>query len=129
MSIKDLNNTPDTTAEFDPNDIEQNKVMAILAYLGILVLVPILAAPQSKFARYHANQGLVLAIGMIAWGIIYGILTSIFTLISIWLGILFSWLLGLVWIPSAVLAILGIINAANGKAKELPILGKFKILN
>lgn len=25
-------------------------------------------------------------------------------------------------------AVLGIINAANGKAKELPIIGKFKIL-
>ena len=32
--------TPDATAAFDPRDIEQNKVMAVLAYLGILVLIP-----------------------------------------------------------------------------------------
>src|SRR3954470_1008619 len=44
----------------DTSDIEQNKVYAILAYLGPLFLVPLLAAPNSKFARYHANQGLVL---------------------------------------------------------------------
>ena len=33
--------------------------MAILAYFGILVLIPILAAKDSKFARFHANQGLL----------------------------------------------------------------------
>jgi len=27
-----------------------------------------------------------------------------------------------------VLAVLGIINAANGRAKELPVIGKFKFL-
>jgi len=27
-----------------------------------------------------------------------------------------------------VLAVLGIVNAANGRAKELPVIGKFKIL-
>ena len=36
--INELNNTPDTTSEFDQNDIQSNKVMAVLAYLGILVL-------------------------------------------------------------------------------------------
>lgn len=37
---------------------------------------------------------------------------------------LFS-LLGIVFL---VLAIIGIINAANGKAKELPVIGKYRIL-
>ena len=31
--INELNNTPDTTSEFDQNDIQSNKVMAVLAYL------------------------------------------------------------------------------------------------
>ena len=55
-------NTSDTTTQFDPRDIEQNKLMAILAYLGILVIIPILAAKESKFARFHSNQGLILLI-------------------------------------------------------------------
>jgi uncharacterized membrane protein len=33
-----------------------------------------------------------------------------------------------VWIVFLVLAIIGIINAANGKAKELPVIGKFTLL-
>ena len=40
--------TEDNTSEFDQEDINQNKVMAVLAYIGILVLVPLLAAPNSK---------------------------------------------------------------------------------
>lgn len=49
--------TEDNTSEFEQEDINQNKVMAVLAYIGILVLVPLLAAPNSKYARYHVNQG------------------------------------------------------------------------
>ena len=57
-----LNDTADTTADYAQDDIEKNKVMAVLAYFGILVLIPIFAAKDSKFARFHANQGLVLAL-------------------------------------------------------------------
>ena len=57
--------TEDNTSEFEQEDINQNKVMAVLAYIGILVLVPLLAAPNSKYARYHANQGLLLFIAEI----------------------------------------------------------------
>lgn len=43
-------NTPDTTSGYDQNDIQSNKAMGILAYFGLLVLVPILAQriPDSR---------------------------------------------------------------------------------
>ena len=50
-----FNNTEDTTSRFEPADVEENRVMGILAYLSWLVLIPLLAAPKSPFARYHAN--------------------------------------------------------------------------
>ena len=123
-----LNNTADTTADFDKADIEQTKVMGILAYLSWLVLIPIFAAKDSKFARYHANQGLVLAITEIAWWIITAILNTVLSAISWRLGFLVGTLLGLVNLVFLVLLVLGIVNAANGKAKEIPVIGKFKIL-
>ena len=43
---------------------------------------PILAARESRFARYHANQGLVLLIACIAYSIVYGIVSSIILAIS-----------------------------------------------
>ena len=120
--INGLNNTADTTNEYDPDDIKNNTVMSVLAYLGILVLVPILAAKESKFARFHANQGLLLLILEIASGVIS------------WLGkiplvgFVFSIASWIVSLAGIVLAVLGIINAANGKAKELPVIGQFRLL-
>jgi len=122
-----LNDTADTTGEFEPQDIAQNKVMAVLAYLGPLVLVPILGAKESKFARYHANQGLLLLIACIAWSIASSVLHSTFVAIS-WRLAFVSSLLSLVSLVFLVLAIIGIVNAANGKAKELPVIGKIKLL-
>ncbi len=112
---------------FDQNDIEKNKAMAVLAYLGILVLVPIFAAKDSPFARFHANQGLILCISAIAYGILYSILSTFILFISWRLYFLVS-ILGFVGIIFLVLCIIGIINAVNGQAKELPVIGKFQIL-
>lgn len=119
-----LNNTPDTTAQFDPQDIEKNKLMAILAYLSWLVLIPIFAAKDSKFARFHVNQGLVLAIAEIAFGIVLNVLGTILS--PLWW--LFSLINGLVSIVFLVFSILGIVNAANGRAKELPLIGSYRLL-
>lgn len=119
-SVDQVFNTPDTTAEYDAADIEQNKVMGILSYIFILWLVPLLAAPQSKFARVHANQGLVLFLADLVCGVI-GFVLNLIPLVG---GIL-GWLLGVVIL---VLMILGIVNAATGKAKELPLIGKIKLI-
>ena len=112
---------------FDPKDVEANKVMAILAYLSWLVLIPIFAAKDSRFARFHANQGLSLAILEIAWWIVESIVSSILLSIS-WRLAFVSTILGLVNLLFVVLTIMGILNAANGKAKKLPIVGNWRIL-
>ncbi|MBP3696889.1 MAG: zinc ribbon domain-containing protein [Clostridia bacterium] len=112
--FNELNNTADTTSEYDAQDIEKNKVMALLAY--IIFLIPLLAAKDSKFARFHANQGLVLFLG--------GIIASVVAVIPV-IGWIVAPIAGLV---ITVLAIIGILNALNGRAKELPVIGKFKIL-
>ena len=115
-------------------DAQNNKAMGIFSYLGILVLIPIFAAKESPFARYHANQGLVLAIIEAAYFIIYIILTGILTALMFTsvggfaaMGIVTT-LLGLLSIAFVVFAILGIVNAAKGECKPLPLIGKIKIL-
>ena len=122
-----LNDTADTTAEFDANDIAQNKVFGILAYFGPLCLIPMFAAKDSKFARFHANQGLVLLIACVAWSIVSSIVNSIILAIS-WRLYFITSIISLLSIVFAILAVIGIVNAANGRAKELPVIGKFKIL-
>lgn len=107
--------TDDFSDEMDPEDVEKNKVMAILAYIGILVLVPILAAKDSKFAKFHANQGLVL--------FLLAIVVSALAKLKV-----VGWIFGIVDVVVVILAVVGIVYAAQGKAKELPVIGNWKIL-
>lgn len=77
----------------DSND----KVYGILAYIGILVLVPLLAG-KTQFARFHANQGLVLFIADIILGVLIGITTGVLSLLGVVglvLGSIVSGILGL----------------------------------
>lgn len=126
-SFDNLTNTPDSTSQFDPKDIADNKVLAAIGYLGFLFLVPLLAAPNSKYARFHANQGLVLFIFMAAYAIIVSILSFILGFIPVigWIIRMVLWLLYLVFVA---LMVLGIVNAATGKAKQLPVIGSITIL-
>ena len=131
--LKKLNDTADTTDEFDKADIESNKVMAVLAYLSWLVLIPLIGAQKSKYAKFHTNQGLVLAITEIAWGIVSAvvktIIRTVFSLIGLgFLATIINSLLGLVSLAFLVLSIIGIVNAVNGKAKQLPVIGKFTLI-
>lgn len=108
--------TANTTSEYAPEDISSNKITALLSYLGILFIVPLVAAPNSPFAKFHANQGLLLFLFNIAVGIV--------ALIPV-LGWIVSAVCGVI---SLVFAVLGIVNAVKGQAKELPIIGKYRII-
>ncbi len=129
-----IGNTADYTDKHNKTDVEANKAMAVLSYFGFLVFIPILAAKESPFARFHANQGLLLFVGIVAYTIVDIILTAIFGAIFIrglHLWSLYSILVtivNLLYIGFTVLAIIGIINALNGRARELPIIGKYRLL-
>jgi len=104
-----------------PNkEAESGKVLAILAYLGILVLIPFFSEKDNSFVIFHAKQGLNLfileIIGYFAASLIGGILH-----IS---GLLSS----LVSLMAFVLSLIGIIAVVNGEKKELPLISSIKII-
>ena len=133
--FQNFNNTSDFTIDMDAQDINENKLMAILAYIGWLVFIPILAVPNSKFARFHANQGLLLLILLVVSAILGGIF-SILSLIVSWvlpiLGFIVSSVsaivMSVIFIILLYFFIFGVVNAAAGKAKELPIVGLHRII-
>lgn len=100
---------------YTTEDIEKGKTMAGLAY--ILFFLPLIVCPDSKYAKFHANQSLLLLITSIAGNVILGIIPVIgWMLIPIYgLGVL-------------ALFIMGLINGFGGKAKRLPLIGTFDIL-
>ncbi len=99
-------------------DVEENIIYAIIGYIGILFLVPLLAAPKSEFAQYHARQGMVLFIAEV---VLY-IVAWLFTLLTLGIGAV---LMPIVGILALIWSIIGIVNAANGEMKPLPLIGGY----
>ena len=99
-----------------------DRVLAVLAYLGLLVFVPILSGSKSEFVRFHANQGLVLFICSVLWNALDWILSRFVWFMDV--GIIsLGDLLGIVNLALVVLAIIGIVNACKRKKEELPFIG------
>jgi uncharacterized membrane protein len=114
---QDKTNSEPQQAAFDPADIEKSKVVSALAYLGILFFLPLVVYPDSKFGRFHANQGLVLLIFDVIGSAIFYIIPLPMHI----LGMIYSVLI-------FVLFIIGLINALNGQAKPLPVIGGITLL-
>lgn len=125
--FKEVTDTKDHTGEYDPADIEQNKTISLFSYLGILILVPIFGAKNSAFARFHINQGLALIILEVIFNFVIGILDYIFANVTFF-GPLVALLGSLGNIALFALTVMGIYNAVNGRAKDLPIIGTWTIL-
>ncbi|MBQ8148720.1 MAG: hypothetical protein IJ040_08040 [Lachnospiraceae bacterium] len=111
----------------DAQDVEQNKIFAIISYINLLFLVPIFAAKDSAFAKFHANQGLVLFIVTFIVNVINGTICGLLGALHLgWLASIVGPIVGMVMVAFMVV---GIINAAKGVAKELPLFGRFHILD
>ncbi len=93
---------------------QDSTAIGILSYLGILWIVAYILYGNNKteYNIFHLRQGLGLFIIGIA-NYIIGYLPFI-GLISFF-----------IWFVILIFMIMGVINAANGQQKELPIVGKF----
>jgi uncharacterized membrane protein len=109
--------------EVDPEDAEKHKVFGILAYFVFFCFVPIIVASESPYAKYHANQGLVLFLAEVATFIV----TGAFVFMP-FIGVIVYYLHLAMLLPFGGLAIFGIINAAAGKCVPLPVIGKFQLI-
>jgi uncharacterized membrane protein len=109
--------------EVDAEDAEKNKIFGILAYL--IFFVPLVAAKDSPFAKYHANQGLTLFVLSIIVIVIVTVIDATFNLLGLYI---LDWIVSLLFLPLLGLAVLGILNAAAGKCVPLPVIGGVKML-
>jgi uncharacterized membrane protein len=93
----------------DAQDIQENKILALLSYISVLFLIPLLAKKDSKFCQFHAKQGLVL------------FLVSLIGMIPI-VGWLIAPLLGLVIF---IISIIGIIKVLQGEYWKIPVVSDY----
>ncbi len=93
---------------------DNTTLMSALAYIGILVLVPLFTARENPVVKFHIKQGLVLCV------IEAGVWVAGMTMHMYAFGIL-----SLINLAALVLSIIGIINVLNKKQVELPVVGQF----
>lgn len=98
-------------------NIMDKKVTSIVAYITWVGLLIAFVAGDREGAKFHLNQALVI------W--IVGIINVLIRFIPLIGGILST----LISILILICTILGIIYAAQGQEKEVPILGAIKLLN
>lgn len=99
------------TASAHGNESNNRMLMGILAYFGILVIIPFIVAKDDPFVKFHIKQGMVLA--------------------AIWIGFwvlgMFMWMLypiiSIVNLALLVLSIVGIVNVVQNKEAPLPVVG------
>ncbi len=108
--MADAEKAPKTTDD----DVAKHKTMAILAW--IIFFIPLLTdAKDSKFAKFHANQSLLVTLASVVSAILNA--TVVLAIVGIPLGIV-----------AFIFWIMGIIGAANGQMKRLPLIGGIDII-
>lgn len=132
FDVKDIYNmafdTEDTTASVDAKDISANKGITILSYIGPLAFIPYFTRKDSKFAHYHSSRGLNLFIIQAIVSVVLGILGAILGKLG-FIGNLINWLVSTpVNLLMLAFSVIGIINVAKGRCKELPFISKIKFV-
>lgn len=98
------------------------KVSCALAYLYILFFLPLIVCPNSKFGKFHANQGLVLLLTAAALQIVFMILNLFLP------GIIYAILSAIESVALLLATVYGIVNACTDKMNKLPLIGEITIL-
>jgi len=98
-----------TNKEKETND----SVFAVISYLWILCLVPIILKKESEFVKFHARQGLMLFILELGFGII-----SILPLIGDFISLLGTLICG-------IFSLVCIVQVLMGNKWEVPIIGEW----
>lgn len=115
---------------------------AILVCAGMLV-APCIIAKKSKFLRYHLSMIFPALLGVMVVDVVEGFISSklfwgVYSAIfaGTWndvaaniVGTLLAWFVHIVFMAIPVLIlVLGLVNAIKGKAKDLPVIGRFKLI-
>ena len=126
--MEDIRNQ-EPVKEPEKEELRGKKFTAALAYLSWLVVVPIIYSSESKFIRYHANQGLVIAVIETICVIVTVIASKIIWLFSRPMSLLVETMMAMCIIGVfGMLSLIGILHVMLGKTKPLPTFGKINLL-
>ncbi len=102
----------------------ERTIMLVLAYLGILALIPLLIKKDDREVQWHAKNGLFL---FIAYIVVYIALWAVQWAVRdlMGLGCVFGVLGCVLWIAYLVLIIMAIMKAVKGERMRFPVHQRF----
>lgn len=118
---------------FTESDVDTNKYIAALSYIGILLIIPLFKSRSSDFCKAHSKQGTAVFIysiiiilcslsGAIGFHFLIPMFLRIeFAVYNILNAVIICFALILLLIP----AFSGLISALCGEYRSVPIVGKF----
>jgi len=110
MDFNDLIQPEDLTDQFDPQEVEQNKIYGILGYLiPVLFFLPAVSLKNSPAAKFISNQQFIL---FVLWAATVPL--SFIPIIKI--------IAGLIRLVLLILSIWGIVDSANNRVRKLPLI-------
>lgn len=109
----------DHTAEFSPEDISQNKVVAMLPYLfsWLGIIIALIASGASPYTAFHVKQALKIQI-----------VATLVSIVGAFIPII-GWIaIGVYYLVSLVINIVCFFRVCKGEAKEPPIIKNLRFL-
>jgi uncharacterized membrane protein len=92
-------------------------IMLVLAYLGILAVIPLVVEKNDPEVQWHAKHGIVLLVAEILLGIVIAMISHVLPFAGC--------VLWMVWPLILILHIVMIVKAVNGQRLLIPGLSEF----
>ena len=99
----------DKLEKYNEKQVMEGKIFAVLSYLSILCIIPLVLKKDNQFTLVHAKQGLVLFVMEVGVFII---------------SVIFEWIFRPFIFIFGVLSLWGIVEALRGRELKLPVISE-----
>ena len=89
--------------------VREGIIFAVLAYLSILCIIPLIFKKDNAFVLHHSKQGLVIFVGQLG--------VFIFQIV-------FPWLLKIGFFIFGIYSLVGIVACLRGRTIDLPVVSR-----
>lgn len=122
------------TKKFHPDDRACCKVECICACTGLLFFLPLVSAPDSRYGRYWANQGLLILFTELVALLVWALTSWILGLLAMipFIGVVFRFLriaaAVILFLASLILPIRSIVCVSQKRAVDVPVIGYLRFI-
>lgn len=127
MHTEEVSGVSPNVAQDTSKQEQPKKSMAVLAYLSWLIFIPLLMAREDDFVRFHLNQALSLLLVKMLLMVISSRLDGMVNTLPM-LAARLGGLVAVVNLIRFIFVVMGLIYALQGRKKELPLIGRIRML-